>query len=115
MDAKQRIARRVAQELRDGDVVNLGIGLPTMVANYLPDDIHITLQSENGFLGLGPVTTAHPDLVNAGGQPCGILPGAAMFDSAMSFALIRLMNRLTSRTGSCPAKWSLGWAARWIW
>jgi acetate CoA/acetoacetate CoA-transferase beta subunit len=53
MDAKQRIARRVAQELRDGDVVNLGIGLPTMVANYLPEDIHITLQSENGFLGLG--------------------------------------------------------------
>lgn len=53
MDAKQRIARRVAQELRDGDVVNLGIGLPTMVANYLPADIHITLQSENGFLGLG--------------------------------------------------------------
>ena len=89
MDAKQRIARRVAQELRDGDIVNLGIGLPTMVANYLPEDIHITLQSENGFLGLGPVTTAHPDLVNAGGQPCGILPGAAMFDSAMSFALIR--------------------------
>lgn len=89
MDAKQRIARRVAQELRDGDIVNLGIGLPTMVANYLPEGIHITLQSENGFLGLGPVTTAHPDLVNAGGQPCGILPGAAMFDSAMSFALIR--------------------------
>ncbi|BEB23106.1 hypothetical protein VEE42_42880 [Escherichia coli] len=89
MDAKQRIARRVAQELRDGDIVNLGIGLPTMVANYLPEGIHITLQSENGFLGLGPVTTAHPDLVNAGGQPCGVLPGAAMFDSAMSFALIR--------------------------
>ena len=62
MDAKQRIARRVAQELRDGDIVNLGIGLPTMVANYLPEGIHITLQSENGFLGLGPVTTAHPDL-----------------------------------------------------
>ena len=58
MDAKQRIARRVAQELRDGDIVNLGIGLPTMVANYLPEGIHITLQSENGFLGLGPVTTA---------------------------------------------------------
>ena len=89
MNAKQRIAHRVAQELRDGDVVNLGIGLPTMVANYLPEGINITLQSENGFLGLGPTTTAHPDLVNAGGQPCGILPGAAMFDSAMSFALIR--------------------------
>ncbi len=60
-----------------------------MVANYLPEGIHITLQSENGFLGFSPVTTAHPDLVNAGGQPCGVLPGAAMFDSAMSFALIR--------------------------
>lgn len=89
MDAKQRIARRVALELNDGDVVNLGIGLPTQVANYLPADVHITLQSENGFLGLGPVTEHHPDLVNAGGQPCGVLPGAAMFDSAMSFALIR--------------------------
>ncbi|QLN39959.1 3-oxoacid CoA-transferase subunit B [Escherichia fergusonii] len=89
MDAKQRIARRVAQELCDGDIVNLGIGLPTMVANHLPEGIHITLQSENGFLGLGPVTKAHPDLVNAGRQPCGVLPGAAMFDSAMSFALIR--------------------------
>ncbi|MDV7021914.1 3-oxoacid CoA-transferase subunit B [Atlantibacter subterranea] len=89
MDAKQRIARRVAQELNDGNIVNLGIGLPTLVANYLPADVHITLQSENGFLGLGPVTEQHPDLVNAGGQPCGILPGAAIFDSAMSFALIR--------------------------
>ena len=89
MDAKQRIARRVALELQDGDIVNLGIGLPTQVANYLPDGIDITLQSENGFLGLGPVTQPHHDLVNAGGQPCGILPGAAMFDSAMSFALIR--------------------------
>lgn len=89
MNAKERIAKRVALELCDGDVVNLGIGLPTKVAEYLPDDIHITLQSENGFLGLGPITDAHPDLVNAGGQICGILPGAAMFDSAMSFALIR--------------------------
>ena len=119
MDAKQRIARRVAQELRDGDVVNLGIGLPTMVANYLPADIHITLQSENGFLGLGPVTTAHPDLVNAGGQPCGILPGAAMFDSAMSMPVssvgCRLMNRLTSPTGWFPVRWCPVWAAQWIW
>lgn len=89
MDAKQRIARRVAQELHDGDIVNLGIGLPTQVANYLPQGIDITLQSENGFLGLGPTLEPHPDLVNAGGQPCGILPGAAMFDSAFSFALIR--------------------------
>lgn len=89
MNAKELIARRVALELHDGDIVNLGIGLPTQVVNYLPTDIHITLQSENGFLGLGPVTEAHPNLVNAGGQPCGTLPGAAMFDSAFSFALIR--------------------------
>ena len=89
MNAKELIARRVALELHDGDIVNLGIGLPTQVVNYLPTDIHITLQSENGFLELGPVTEAHPNLVNAGGQPCGMLPGAAMFDSAFSFALIR--------------------------
>jgi acetate CoA/acetoacetate CoA-transferase beta subunit len=89
MNAKEKIARRVALELRDGAIVNLGIGLPTKVADYLPEGIHITLQSENGFLGLGPITEPHQDLVNAGGQLCGILPGAAMFDSAMSFALIR--------------------------
>lgn len=89
MNAKEIIARRVAKELKDGDIVNLGIGLPTQVANYLASDIHVTLQSENGFLGLGPVTEIDPNLVNAGGQPCGMLPGAAMFDSAFSFALIR--------------------------
>ncbi len=127
MDAKQRIARRVAQELRDGDIVNLGIGLPTMVANYLPEGIHITLQSENGFLGLGPVTTAHPDLVNAGGQPCGVLPGAAMFDSAMSFALIRgghidacvlgglqVDEEANLANWVVPGKWCPVWVARWI-
>lgn len=89
MSPKEMIARRVAQELRDGDVVNLGIGLPTMVANYLPANVEIMLQSENGFLGLGPLTQPHPNIVNAGGQPCGLVPGAAMFDSAYSFALIR--------------------------
>ncbi len=89
MNAKELIARRVALELHDGDVVNLGIGLPTLVANYLPQGVNIMLQSENGFLGLGPLTEPIPNLVNAGGQPCGIVPGAAMFDSAMSFALIR--------------------------
>lgn len=90
MDVKERIACRVARELRDGDVVNLGIALPTLVPTYLPPDVHITLQSENGFLGLGPLEgTAMPNVVNAGGKPCGLLPGAAMFDSATSFALIR--------------------------
>lgn len=89
MDNKELIARRVAQELKDGDVVNLGIGLPTQVVNYLPKDVHITLQSENGFLGLGPKTVDHPNIVNAGGQPCGIIAGGATFDSAFSFVLIR--------------------------
>ncbi|MEC5342222.1 3-oxoacid CoA-transferase subunit B [Brenneria populi] len=89
MDAKEIIARRVAAELRNGDVVNLGIGLPTKVANYVPDEIQVTFQSENGFLGLGAVGEPDRYLVNAGGQPCGMVPGAAMFDSAFSFALIR--------------------------
>lgn len=90
MNAKEIITRRVALELKNGDVVNLGIGMPTMVANYLPEGVSIILQSENGFVGLGPLTgEADPNLINAGGQPCGIVPGAAMFDSAMSFMLIR--------------------------
>ena len=89
MDAKSIIARRVALELNDGDVVNLGIGLPTQVANYVPETIEVTFQSENGFLGLGAITEIDTNLVNAGGQPCGMVPGAAMFDSAFSFALIR--------------------------
>lgn len=89
MDKKELIARRVALELHDGDVVNLGIGLPTMVANYLPEGVDITLESENGFLGLGPMTVENRYIANAGGQLCGMLPGAATFDSAMSFALIR--------------------------
>ncbi len=90
MDAKNLIACRVAQELKNGDVVNLGIGLPTLIPDYLPAGVSITLQSENGFLGLGPlVGEPLPNLVNAGGKPCGMLPGTAFFDSAMSFAIIR--------------------------
>ncbi|MCC8374327.1 succinyl-CoA--3-ketoacid-CoA transferase [Photorhabdus sp. HUG-39] len=89
MNAQQVIAHRAVLKLQDGDVVNLGIGIPTQVPNYLPDHIHITLQSENGILGLGPITEVDPNLVNAGGNPCGILPGSAIFDSALSFALIR--------------------------
>lgn len=90
MDAKNRIAQRAAKELIDGDIVNLGIGLPTQIPQYLDQSVEITLQSENGFLGLGPLRGEPvPDLVNAGGIACGIVPGGAFFDSAMSFALIR--------------------------
>lgn len=89
---REIIAKRVAQELNDGDVVNLGIGLPTMVANYIPEGIDITLQSENGFVGIGPAPEPGEEditLVNAGGQHVSVLPGAAFFDSSMSFTIIR--------------------------
>ncbi|MDU8923486.1 3-oxoacid CoA-transferase subunit B [Pasteurellaceae bacterium LIM206] len=91
MNAKELIARRIAMELKNGDVVNLGIGLPTMVVNYLPENINITLQSENGFLGLTAADPKNPDpnIVNAGGQPCSIKKGGAFSDSSFSFALIR--------------------------
>ena len=90
MDAKKLIACRVAQEMKDGYVVNLGIGLPTLIPNYLPEGVDVTLQSENGFLGIGPLQ-GEPirNLVNAGGIPCGLVEGAAFFDSGTSFAIIR--------------------------
>lgn len=88
--AKEIIAERAAKEMNDGDVVNLGIGLPTLIPNYLKEGVNVILQSENGFIGLGPVRgDVEPDLVNAGGQPAGINPGGAFFDSAFSFQLIR--------------------------
>lgn len=89
---KELIAKRVAKELKDGDVVNLGIGLPTMVANYIPEGMDVTLQSENGFVGLGSAPEAgkeDKDLVNAGGGYVTVKPGAAFFDSSMSFSIIR--------------------------
>lgn len=90
VNSKQVIAARVAKEMQDGDVVNLGIGLPTMVPNYLPEHVNVILQSENGYIGLGPLNgEVDPDLVNAGGQPSGINPGGAFFDSLFSFELIR--------------------------
>lgn len=92
MDPKEIIARRVAQELKDGDLVNLGIGLPTLVANYLPEGVEIMLQSENGLIGLGPAPAPEAvdmNLTNAGGQPVTILEGGCFFDSAMSFGIIR--------------------------
>ncbi len=90
MDAKELIAKRVAREFRDGDYVNLGIGIPTMVADNLPEGVNVILQSENGFLGVGPAPdVADKDIINAGGKPVSLLPGAAFFDSAVSFGLIR--------------------------
>lgn len=92
MGIKEMIAARIAKELKDGDVVNLGIGLPTLVANYIPDNIDVTLQSENGFVGLGPTADENnnnKNIVNAGGQYVTINEGAAFFDSATSFGIIR--------------------------
>ena len=90
MDAKTIIAKRVAQEFRDGYVVNLGIGIPTLAADFLPAGVRVILQSENGFVGLSPLQgEADADLTNAGGKPVSIAAGGAVFDSAMSFAIIR--------------------------
>ena len=92
MDAKTIIARRVTRELRSGDLVNLGIGIPTLVANHVPPELKVFFQSENGLIGTGPIPEqgmAHPLLTDAGGGPISALPGASTFDSAMSFALIR--------------------------
>ncbi|MCL2437095.1 MAG: 3-oxoacid CoA-transferase subunit B [Clostridiales bacterium] len=91
-DIKEIIARRVAKELKDGDVVNLGIGLPTMVANHLPEGVEIILQSENGIMGMGPAPAKgneNVDMVNAGAQYVTVKPGAMFFDSATSFGIIR--------------------------
>ncbi len=95
MDKQQTqefIARRVAAELKDGDLVNLGIGLPTLVANYVPEGKEVLFQSENGFIGLGPAPLEDeidPSIANAGGLPVTIVPGGSFFDSAMSFGIIR--------------------------
>jgi acetate CoA/acetoacetate CoA-transferase beta subunit len=92
MDAQTIIAKRIAKELRSGMLVNLGIGIPTLVANYVPSELHVFFQSENGLIGTGPIPEqgmAHPTLTDAGGRPVTALPGACTFDSAVSFGLIR--------------------------
>src|SRR6476646_3646418 len=92
MDAQTIIAKRVALELRSGMLVNLGIGIPTLVASYVPANLQVFFQSENGLIGSGPIPEQgmeHPLLTDAGGRPISALPGASVFDSAMSFGLIR--------------------------
>ena len=117
MDAQTVIAKRIARELRSGMLVNLGIGIPTLVANYVPEGVTVFFQSENGLIGTGPIPEegmAHPTLTDAGGKPVSALPGACTFDSAMSFGLIRgghldmtVLGGLQVDAHGCLANWMI--------
>ncbi len=117
MDAQTIIARRVALELRSGMLVNLGIGIPTLTANYVPADLKVFFQSENGLIGTGPIPEQgmeHPLLTDAGGRPISALPGACCFDSALSFGLIRgghvdmtVLGGLQVDSGGQLANWTI--------
>ncbi len=126
---KNGIAQRIAQELRTGWYINLGIGIPTLVANYLKKDINVEFQSENGILGMGPFPyegEEDADLINAGKQTITALPGASFFDSVMSFGMIRSKKytlrslvlwkspkRVILRIGKSQEKWLKGWGGQW--
>jgi len=128
---KEQIAQRIAKEVQDGYYVNLGIGIPTLVANFVRDDIEVEFQSENGILGMGPFPfdgEEDPDLINAGKQTITALPGASFFDSATSFGMIRgqhvdltiLGAMEVSQNGDIanwkiPGKWLKVWVVLWIW
>ncbi len=118
---KEQIAQRIAKELRDGYYVNLGIGIPTLVANYIPEGMNVELQSENGLLGMGPFPfegEEDPDLINAGKQTITTIPGSVFFDSALSFGMIRagkvdltvlgameVSEKVILPIGKFPARW----------